>query len=319
MDPLRSHQQVLYTDGVYVERDPGGWAFSWGETDVNSMIEHRYVLSHDQVIASGPPGRMAADALDALARELDRDPATLPWCRERRLLERIVADDVDAVRALLSADETKTLNIHWHREPLLTIALGVGAWSVAAELIVRGKPLEPPPETIWDAASYAIAALDDSDGALAVLQHLLARRELLPVGGRLRLARSPRIVHALIDAGADPNAIEPSSPTLGVFMEDATPLAVAVIHRDARGEDRLDVAAALLERGASLEGRDAGGRTPLIVAVEWGRAVPVRWLLDRGANMECAPDAGGRTPRSLALKRPGDASSRLLLEALGVS
>jgi predicted kinase len=31
------------------------------------------------------------------------DPSSLPWCRERRLLERIVADDLDGVRVLLAA------------------------------------------------------------------------------------------------------------------------------------------------------------------------------------------------------------------------
>jgi hypothetical protein len=312
--PFKSHAQVLYVDDVSIERDAGGWAFSWSERDVNSMIEHRYVLTTDEVIASGPAGRMTADDLDALARSIDRDPASLPWCRERRLLERIVADDREGVRDLLTA--TPTLNAPDAREPILTIALGVAAWKVAADLILRGDRLEPPPGTTWDSSSYAIATLDDSDGATVVLEHLLARGALRPMGGLLRLARSPSIVHALIDAGADPNGVKPSSPTLEPFLDDATPLAAAVVHRDNQGEDRFDVAAALLERGASLEARDPRGRTALIVAAEWGNEGPMRWLLDRGADVHCSADAQGRTPRSLARKRPDDASSRLLLEAI---
>jgi hypothetical protein len=316
--PIRSPDEVLYTDGISVERDAGGWAFAWSETDVNSMIEHRVVCTTDQVIASGPPGRMTADDLDALARSIERDPASLPWCRERRLLERIVADDLEGVRGLLAATASRLL-VHHVREPILTIALGVAAWKVAADLVLRGAPLEPPPNTTWDAASYAIAALDDSDGAAVVLQHLLARRAIVPkkASGVLRLARAPGIVHALIDAGANPNGCKPSSPTLEPILDDATPLAAAVVHRDSQGrEDRLDVAAALVDRGASLEARDARGRTALIIATLWGYEGPVRWLLDRGANVRCSADARGRTPRSLALERPDDDSSRLVLETL---
>ena len=319
--PLRSHGEVLYVDGISVERDAGGWAFSWSEPDVNSMIEHRGVLTTDEVIASGPPGRMTADELDALARAVERDPLSLPWCRERRLLERIVADDVEGVRVVLgraASGRPTTVNVNSVSEPILTIALGVAAWKVAADLILRGEPLAPPPKTIWDAASYAIAALDDSDGARVVLQHLLARRAFVPAGGDLRLVRSPWIVHALIDAGADPDGLEPSSPTLGPFLEDATPLAVAVVQSN-RDKHRLVIATALLERGAKLEARDVHGRTALIVAAVWGFEWPVRWLLDRGANVKCTADRQGRTPRSLALETPDDSTSRLLLEALGAS
>lgn len=307
MLPLRSTQQVLYVDGVSVERDAGGWAFSWSETDVNSMVERRYVATTDSIVASGPRVRMTADELDALARAVERDPSSLPWCRERRLLERVVADDLDGVSVLLTARIPTTVNVNDVSEPILTIALGVAAWRVAADLILRGEPLAPPPESSWDAASYAIAALDESDGAAVVLKHLLARGALVPAGGHLRQVRSPRIVRALIDAGVDPDGCRPSSPTLGGFLDDGTPLAVAVV------QNRLDVAAALLERGASLEARDRHGRTALILAAAWGFEGPVRWLLDHGADVACAADAKGRTPRSIALGTPDDPCSRLLL------
>jgi hypothetical protein len=309
--PLRSPAEVLYVDGISVERDAGGWAFSWSETDVNSMIERRYVDTTESIVASGPAVRMTADELDALARAVGRDPASLPWCKERRLLERIVADDLEGVRGLLpataSSGGTTTVNVNRVQEPILTVALGVAAWKVAAELVLRGERLAPPPESRWDAASYAIAALDESDGAAVALQHLLARGALVPAGGQLRQVRTPRIVHALIDAGADPDACKPSTPTLGGFLDDGTPIAVAVV------QNRLDVAAALLARGASLEARDPHGRTALILAAAWGYEGPVRWLLDRGADAACAADAQGRTPRSIALKTPDDSMSRLLL------
>ncbi|MBK9036798.1 MAG: hypothetical protein IPL61_37040 [Myxococcales bacterium] len=76
------------------------------------------------------------------------------------------------------------------------------------------------------------------------------------------------------------------------------------------------MAAALLARGASLEARDAQGRTALVVALAWGFEGPVRWLLDRGADVACKADRHGRTPRSLALASPDEPSSRLVLEQL---
>lgn len=137
-----------------------------------------------------------------------------------------------------------------------------------------------------------------------VLEHLLARRAFVPTAGLLRQARAPRIAHALIDAGAPVDGYDPPSPSLGRFMEDATPLAVAVIHRD---KHRLDVAAVLLERGASLEARDGFGRTPMIVAAEWGRAAPVRWLLERGAKLDCAPPTRSNGRFVSALSSSGSA------------
>lgn len=290
------------------------------------MVERRVVCSTDSIVATGPAVRMTADELDALARAVERDPSSLPWCRDRRLLEHIVADDLEGVQAQLAvigAAEGRapgarplTVTVGHVREPLLTVALGVAAWKVAADLIGRGEPLAPPPGSSWDATSYLIEALDGSDGAAVVLERLLARGALAAAGGRLRLARSPRVVHALIDAGADPDASTPSSPTLGGFLDDATPLAVAVILGHVHGPERLDVAVALLERGASLEARDAQGCSALLVALAWGFEGPVRWLLDRGADVRCKADRRGRTPRSLALEHPDEPSSRLVLAKL---
>ncbi|MBK9036803.1 MAG: hypothetical protein IPL61_37065 [Myxococcales bacterium] len=64
------------------------------------------------------------------------------------------------------------------------------------------------------------------------------------------------------------------------------------------------------------EACDAQGRSALLVALAWGHEGPVRWLLDRGADVQCKADRHRRTPRSLALKRPDEPSSRLVLEQL---
>jgi ankyrin repeat protein len=57
---------------------------------------------------------------------------------------------------------------------------------------------------------------------------------------------------------------------------DATALRVAVV----RG--RFEVAEARLSAGPSMDHRDPRGRTAL--ALFWGRADSVRWLVDHGAS-----------------------------------
>jgi Ankyrin repeats (many copies) len=72
---------------------------------------------------------------------------------------------------------------------------------------------------------------------------------------------------------------------------------------------------ALLDQGASLDGRDEHGRTPLMLAVMLNRLDVVRVLLDRGADPNIADDTG-RTPLQHAKQKnlPGMAG---LLESAG--
>ena len=77
----------------------------------------------------------------------------------------------------------------------------------------------------------------------------------------------------------------------------------------------------LLGRGAGLEARSEGGRTPLILAAGHGETGVVKLLLTRGANIEAADD-GGRTALiaaacSCPAATPPDTheSVRLLLES----
>jgi hypothetical protein len=59
---------------------------------------------------------------------------------------------------------------------------------------------------------------------------------------------------------------------------------------------------ALLDKGASIDSRDAQGRTPLMVAIAQGRLDVVRLLLQRGANPNLADNAG-KTPLQQATDR----------------
>ena len=72
----------------------------------------------------------------------------------------------------------------------------------------------------------------------------------------------------------------------------------------------------LLDRGAEIEARDGGGRTPLCYAVKARTIDTVRLLLEGGAEIE-ARDDGGRTPLSHAAEsavfRGSSATVRFLL------
>jgi ankyrin repeat protein len=71
--------------------------------------------------------------------------------------------------------------------------------------------------------------------------------------------------------------------------------------------------AALLDRGAAVDGRDELGRTPLMRAVLQSRSELVRLLLDRGADPHVA-DNTGNTPLQQA-RRQNSREIIALLEA----
>jgi hypothetical protein len=83
----------------------------------------------------------------------------------------------------------------------------------------------------------------------------------------------PRVVHLLVDAGADPNALTTPGPA-------ETPLHWAA------STDDVDVAAALVDRGADLETPGGSIGTPLDNAVGYACWHVARLLAERGARVE---------------------------------
>ena len=75
----------------------------------------------------------------------------------------------------------------------------------------------------------------------------------------------------------------------------------------------LDVALALLEKGASADERDFYGRTPLHFAVNIKNEALVRILLEAGANVDSEDDSGWR-PLSIAANRGYVPLVRMLLD-----
>ena len=90
----------------------------------------------------------------------------------------------------------------------------------------------------------------------------------------------PDIVHLLIDAGADPNALTTGGGSEGPGPGSETPLHYAA------SSDHVDVAAALVDRGADLETPAGSIGTPLDNAVGYGCWHVARLLVMRGARVE---------------------------------
>ena len=103
-------------------------------------------------------------------------------------------------------------------------------------------------------------------------------------------------MQALIDAGADVNAVSASGLT--------------ALHLSA---DNIQKATLLVQRGANVNARSQMGRTPLIVAAAThGASGVVRMLLDKSADIQAA-DALGVTPLVAAAAVNDTISAKLLL------
>lgn len=84
-----------------------------------------------------------------------------------------------------------------------------------------------------------------------------------------------------------------ATPPVAIRQVQPSPLFDAVIRDDPA---KLRQA---LQAGAVVDARDSEGRTPLLLAVQLGRADLARALLDHGADPKAA-DSAGRTPLELA-------------------
>ena len=127
-------------------------------------------------------------------------------------------------------------------------------------------------------------SVDDTNAQGASSLHLLAAQ-----GSSEGLA-------VLLAHGADPNLRGARGRTPFPYVADGT-----------NDDDDLDGAYAtcasqLLDAGATVDARDAAGRTPLAVAVQAGRLSLVRVLLARGASL--VADDAGNSPLHLAVAAP---------------
>ena len=85
-----------------------------------------------------------------------------------------------------------------------------------------------------------------------------------------------KCISTLIDAGADVN----------MGGENNLPLHCTVIHR------KYEFAKRLIEAGVDVNSRSKDGRTPVLIAVEFGNKIFMDMLIDAGADVNIADDDG---------------------------
>ncbi len=111
---------------------------------------------------------------------------------------------------------------------------------------------------------------------------------------------SPRLVEALIAAGADPDARDPRFGRIPLH--------------DAAEDGNAAAIPRLIAAGATVDAVSQAGETPLLEAVAHGRTGAARALLAAGADAAFA-DPRGRTPLHFAARHGDDDIVRLLADA----
>lgn len=200
----------------------------------------------------------------------------------QRLLEAVRTGDVAVVGELLD-EERELVDARADGVSLLLVAMYYGRPAVAELFATRRR-----------ADVHELAAL----GRAAELRDLLRRQpddaHRAAVDGFTPLGLASFFGHeeaarVLLDLGADPRTASRNEMRVA-------PLHSAVARRS------LPVARLLLDRGADVNARQAGGFTPLHGAAANGDRAMSELLVDRGADPSARNDEG-RTPSELAATR----------------
>ena len=201
-----------------------------------------------------------------------------------RIIEAAKQGDTAAIEEMLEKDPALVRARAGNGETPVMAALYRGHANLVTMLVAAGAPLDV----------FGAAALGD-DGALenALASDPEAVRAFAYDGWTpLHLAAffgRARALTRLLDAGAPLEAVSRNSLR-------NTPLHAAV------AGGHVEVALQLIERGADVNARDAGGHTPFHIAAEGGYVPVVKALLARGADPH-AVDAEERTPLARAAAR----------------
>jgi hypothetical protein len=150
--------------------------------------------------------------------------------------------------------------------------------AIALHLAVHGGDIDQVKRLVTENPALARARFGARGGTGTALHFVTDWPGYFPKG--------PDMVHLLIDAGADPNAL-----TTGGGSDTPGPGSETPLHYAASSDD-VDVAAALIDRGADLETPDGSIGTPLDNAVGYACWHVARLLVTRGARVEKLWHAG---------------------------
>jgi uncharacterized protein len=200
-----------------------------------------------------------------------------------RLVDAVKAGEAGAVARTLD-DEPGLAGARHNGVSLLLVALYYGHAGVAELVAARRRDLDV----------HELAALGRAAELRERLQRVPELAQQVAVDGYTPLGLASFFCHeaaalALLDAGADPRQASRNEMRVA-------PLHSAVARRC------LTVARLLLDRGADVNARQAGGFTPLHGAAANGDRDMAELLVDRGAD-PCLRNEEGRTPYDLARAR----------------
>lgn len=233
-------------------------------------------------------------------------------------------DSAEAVAARLAKS-------HEEFDNQLRPAPGDSKEQLGAKLLTAACVLEPTPRL----TGITQQLLDLGADVLCKDEH--GRTALLNAAG----AGNAALVKTLLEKGADPNAAEAqwnSDGTLGPVLCHAafkgnadvirmliaagadpdastdaggrTALILAIDYARVKNEtQRPDSVAALVEGGASLDKPTAKGWTPLLYAIHAKMPVTARYLIEKGADPACAP--GAISPYELARNKDPDLAQHI--------
>jgi ankyrin repeat protein len=176
------------------------------------------------------------------------------------------------------------------RNSALVDAILLGQKETVHKLIAEGADVNAPVKEMSNATPLVIAVLKGHKDIAKVLldKGAKADAEITQGGTRLTLlhlavkSRDKQLLDLLLSAGANIN------------------------------DNLTDIAAFLLEKGAQVDGRDEGKRTPLHWAALFGHIDVVKMLIAKNADVN-AKSVEGRTPLFISQKKGHKTISDLLI------
>lgn len=217
----------------------------------------------------------------------------MPPLAPSALLEAIRAGDAAAVAALLADTPTETAGTGPGGESLVLYACYAGHPALVP-LLAGTRPLDT-----WEAGAI---------GDRAALQRALHADP----GSLYRLSPDGWTpLHLAAFFGQDPCVALLLAQGTSCDTRSGNAMANTALHAALAGVSALAVVLRLVESGADVDARAAGGVTPLHVAASRGQRPVVDLLLAHGADPDVRDDQG-RTPARLAAERGHDALAHAL-------